>query len=87
MNRRLTTNQENAGSAGPHGGIMEAMNTDPLLGTLADLEAYCENCDKFRPVRHLISRVAEDHREYHELLCSSCGSTLFTYKRRGSRVD
>jgi RNase P subunit RPR2 len=69
------------------GGIMEAMSTNPLLDALANVEAYCENCDKFRPVRHVISRDSEDHREYHELPCTSCGRILFTYQQRASRVD
>jgi RNase P subunit RPR2 len=66
---------------------MEAMSTNPLLDALANLEAYCERCDKFRPVRQVISRDSEDHREYHELLCTACGSILFTFQQRGSRVD
>jgi hypothetical protein len=66
---------------------MAAMSTNPLLDALANLEAYCESCDKFRPVRHVISVDAEDHREYHELLCTFCASTLFTYQQRAPRVD
>jgi hypothetical protein len=61
---------------------MEAVSTDPLSDTLANLEAYCENCDAFRPVRPVASRDVEDRREYHELLCTSCASVLFTYQRK-----
>ena len=63
------------------------MSTNPILANFAGWEAYCENCEKFRQVRQVISRDSEVHREYHELLCTSCAGVLFTYQQRGPRVD
>jgi hypothetical protein len=33
---------------------MEAMSTNALFDALADLEAYCENGDAFRPVQNSV---------------------------------
>ena len=65
-------------------GDNEVMSTDALLGTLANLEAYCEACEKFRPVRKVISRDSENHREYHELLCTSAPAS-YSHTRSAGR--
>lgn len=63
------------------------MSMNPPFPDLAAWEVYCENCKAFRAVRRAISKDAEGHREYHELVCSSCTGILLTCQQRGSRVD
>jgi hypothetical protein len=56
------------------------MSTNLIIDP-AGWEAYCENCDAFRPMRLVRGVDAKDHHEYHELLCTECASILLTYQR------